>query len=206
MPHTCLTWALAFGFNRLFMKNIARFLLLSFLVYFGGFLISWVDTNSHLLKKLDKTIEKSWDIDNISKQEIKSNAAESGEKDRKLFELWQQDSLIGYAVLNRSYGCRVGGCAVYSASSEKDGSYDPFYYSILTDTHFAIKNVSILEYYSEYGYEITNKKWLAQFIGKSGKDLEYGNNIDAISGATISVKSLIENVDETLLELKKAVN
>ena len=94
MLGTFLTWALVFGFNRLFMKNMARFLLLSFLVCAGGFLISWADTSSHLLKKLDKTIAKTWDIENISKQEIKINAEEMSEKDRQLLSYGSKIRLL----------------------------------------------------------------------------------------------------------------
>jgi len=184
----------------------SRFLLLFLMVFAGAVLVSWADSNARLIKKVDKSIIKTWDIENVSKREIGRSDEVSAENERQFYELWQEDSLIGYAVLNRSYGCRVGGCAVYSPTTLKEGSYDPFYYSILTDTHFSIKNVTILEYYSEYGYEITSKRWLSQFIGKLNGEIKYEENIDAISGATISVKSLIDDVNETLLELEKVVN
>jgi hypothetical protein len=35
-----------------------------------------------------------------------------------------------------------------------------------------------------------NKGWLRQFIGITGCELDYGKDIDAISGATISASSL----------------
>ena len=77
-------------------------------------------------------------------------------------------------------------------------------YSIITDENFVIKNVRVLEFYSEYGYQITNKKWLKQFIGLDGQNLEYNNEIDAISGATISVKSLIDDVEIACKLLREA--
>ena len=57
--------------------------------------------------------------------------------------------------------------------------------------------VEIFNYQATYGYEITNKRWLKQFIG-FGEDelLEVGKNIDAISGATISVHAITYDIQE----------
>ena len=44
-------------------------------------------------------------------------------------------------------------------------------------------------------YEISSKWWLSQFIGKkAGKDMKYKENIDALSGATISAQSITESL------------
>mgnify|MGYP000338701809 FL=1 len=58
-------------------------------------------------------------------------------------------------------------------------------------------------YREEYGGEIGSTRWLRQFIGKTIQDnLEYKNNIDAISGATISVRSMINATNNVLKTIK----
>jgi len=54
-------------------------------------------------------------------------------------------------------------------------------------------------YREDRGGEIGSKRWLRQFIGKSkGEFLKYQKDIAAISGATISVKSMTTEVNKIL--------
>ena len=53
----------------------------------------------------------------------------------------------------------------------------------------------MLEYSSDYGYEISSKNWLKQFKGFTGCDLKYGGReVDVISGATVSGKSIVSDI------------
>ncbi len=68
-----------------------------------------------------------------------------------------------------------------------------------------IKRVQVLEYNAEYGFEICNKNWLKQFSDKSGGNISYSNDIDAVAGATISGNSITNHINflgNTLTELK----
>ncbi len=187
---------------RLFIKTTAFLLVL----LAGLLCTSWIETDARLLKKMDKQISSVFKINTLVKQEINIQTEENTPNNRTLYRLLFNDTIVGYALLNRSYGCRVGGCAVYSSTTDKEGNYDPFYYSILTDQHLQIKNVQVLEYFSEYGYEITNKNWLAQFVGTTGRGLVYGKDVDAISGATISVKALLEDIDAASVMLHQHIS
>ena len=76
--------------------------------------------------------------------------------------------------------------------------YKTFDYLVLLDKDNTIKLVKILVYRENYGYEITAKRWLARnFIGIS----EPRVFVDAISGATISVKSLKYSINYLLKQL-----
>jgi len=70
------------------------------------------------------------------------------------------------------------------------GRIDDFDYMVLYDPGFFIKDIQILVYRSEHGYQIMNKKWLQQYFGSTGCDMEYGKDIQALSGATISANAL----------------
>ena len=78
---------------------------------------------------------------------------------------------------------------------------------ILFDPSFTIKKASVLIYREDYGGEIGSKRWLSQFIGKTFFDkFIYRKNVAAISGATISVNSMTDAVNDILVYLKDLKN
>ena len=75
------------------------------------------------------------------------------------------------------------------------GQYDYFDYLVVFNSDLTIKKVKILHYREDYGYEISSRWWLSQFLGKkAGKEMRYKDDIDALSGATISAKSLTDSL------------
>ena len=63
--------------------------------------------------------------------------------------------------------------------------------------------MKILVYREDHGGEIGSKRWLKQFIGKTlTHNLKYQKDIAAISGATISARSMTFEVNKLL----KAIN
>ena len=74
---------------------------------------------------------------------------------------------------------------------------------VLLDKDLIVLKSKILLYREEYGGEIGSTRWLKQFIGKKGGDeLKLGDNIIAISGATISVRSMTNAMNDFLKSLK----
>ena len=96
------------------------------------------------------------------------------------------DSLIGYMVF---------------ASAK--GRYDYFDYLILTGNQLKIKEIVILEYRSDHGYQIASKRWLAQFIGYNGEEAyRPGQQVDAISGASLSSANLCDDLFQIMKRLR----
>ena len=79
-----------------------------------------------------------------------------------------------------------------------------FDYLIILGLDLKIIDSKVLVYRENWGGEIGSKRWLKQFKHK-GKDdrLIYMKDISAISGATISVKSMIETVNLFLDSVNK---
>ena len=101
---------------------------------------------------------------------------------------------IKYVYIGRVNSCRAGGCSANNELSNKD-EFEYFDYFIFYDNVLNIKLVKIFHYQATHGQEITAKSWLKQFTKYDGKnDLEVGKNIDAISGATISVYAITFDV------------
>lgn len=159
-------------------------------------LTSWTSDNEKLEKKIDKVVEKTYDEEITRTQlDVPDDVLMFPEYD-EVHELTNDSGLVGYLVLNRAYCCRVGGCAVWDPE-EQDEGHDIFYYVTIVDPDLIIETVRVIEYHSEYGYEITNKKWLDQFVGTNGCGLSIKDDIDGITGATISAESMVFNMDNT---------
>ena len=118
----------------------------------------------------------------------------------ELYRLDNQAETVGFLLLRRGLGCKIGGCG--NASDQGTGqicssdgtAYEYFDYTVLLDTNLTILKIAVVDYPGDYGYEITSKGWLKQFVGYKGSKLTYGKNIDAISGATISANSLTVDI------------
>ena len=112
--------------------------------------------------------------------------------DHQVFSLVKEDSIIGYSIISRALGCNIGGCEKPSSSN----AFEQFFFMTAFDRDKNIKKVRVLEYTSNHGYQVANKGWLKQFEDK--KQFKVGQNIDAISGATISVKSITSGVNNQI--------
>ena len=85
--------------------------------------------------------------------------------------------------------------------TDAQGRFDRFDLMIVTDQSNAIRLIKILKYRSDYGSEITNKRWLGQFYGPRKGEFVLRKNIDAISGATFSSGGLVDEINAVLKEL-----
>jgi len=88
---------------------------------------------------------------------------------------------LKYAYMGRVNTNRSGN------QSENDGS-DYLDYIIFYSPTFEIQRVKVIRFSSEHGAEVCSAGWLKQFIGHTpGKNLIVGKNVDAVSGATVTV-------------------
>lgn len=148
----------------------------------------------YLINKMNRAAIKIWGKNiNFSKKTHSESIS-----DHHIFKINLADSLAGYAIVSRALGCKIGGCSV---ENTKESSFEEFYYITLVNTNHKIQQVKVLEYTSDYGYQIANKGWLKQF--QQGGKFTVNENIDAISGATISVNSITQGVNDQLNLLTK---
>jgi Na+-translocating ferredoxin:NAD+ oxidoreductase RnfG subunit len=75
-------------------------------------------------------------------------------------------------------------------------SSEYFDYYILFDENKTVRKVGVYNYMATHGQEITAKGWLKQFTGYDGfAPLQVDKDIDAISGATISVYAITADIE-----------
>ncbi|MDX1285586.1 MAG: FMN-binding protein, partial [Draconibacterium sp.] len=86
----------------------------------------------------------------------------------------------------------------YTVFTHSKGRYNPFDYILILSEDLTIRMVRILKYRSEFGGEIASKKWLRQFENYSSGELRYKKEISALSGATISAKSIVDDIPKVL--------
>ncbi|MFC2104134.1 hypothetical protein ACFLS4_02125 [Bacteroidota bacterium] len=125
-------------------------------------------------KKFEKEISKHFESEIIRKVKIN----ELSNNNELFFSVYNGEKKIGLVVLTST-----------------KGRFDKFDYMIIYNTEFEIELIRILVYRSEYGSEITAKRWLSQFYTKKEDSLKYGSDIQAISGATFSASSLTKSIN-----------
>lgn len=122
-----------------------------------------------------------------------SNRSEPG---GAFYKIRHGDSLMGYLYTGRVNSCRKGGCSVPDYI-DLAGDHEFFDYFVLFSPSKKVLQVVVHNYEATHGHEITAKGWLKQFTGYDGrKPLTAGKEIDAISGATISVQGIVEDISE----------
>jgi len=93
------------------------------------------------------------------------------------------------------YGLLQDGKIVgYLLSTQAKGRFDYFDYSIFYSEDLTVLGLMVTVYRSTHGAGICQKKWLHQFVGYNGGKLTVGREIDAISGATFSTSSMVDDI------------
>jgi len=160
------------------------------LLFFISSLFLSINPLDRIQKRIDKEIKSTFEIDSynleiISVDELISNTLPSSFTDN-----------FNKIIINNEI---VG----YSYYSKAPSLYNLYDYLIILDKDLKIKKSKILAYREDYGGEIASGRWLKQFVGKSSiNSFLYSKDISAISGATISVKSMINAVEDFMLSIK----
>lgn len=145
----------------------------------------------NIQKRVDKEIKASFDIEDFSFSNIVIDSNITKELPSKfgkdnLFKIESNKEILGYAYVAKA--------------PSKTAEFD---YLVLLDKDLIILKSKVIVYREEYGGEIGSKRWLKQFTGKTqNDDLKYGENIMAIAGATISVRSMTNAMNNLLQSLK----
>lgn len=165
------------------LKHVLAILITTFMLSFG--------LPKNIQKKVDAVIKSTFNIEHFElsamlfSQEITHTLPATFGIDN-LFKIEDTNILIGYAYIGKA-----------------QSKTDEFDYLILLDKDLVIVKSKVLIYREDYGGEIGSKRWLKQFIGKSYNDrLIFGDNIAAISGATISVQSMTAAINNVLASIK----
>lgn len=110
---------------------------------------------------------------------------------------------LAHVYIGRVFSCRAGGCAAGSTHDTELGS-EYFDYYIIFDTSGKVSHIRVYNYAATHGQEVTARSWLKQFNGFEGtRSLTVGKDIDAISGATISVYAITADIEYQTKQLRQ---
>ena len=144
------------------------------------------------VKKMDKTLAKLWPEQIISKELVKIS---STTKEKLSFKL---DDKTIYKVTNQKESDS------YIYLSKGFGKMNEFDYMVVFNQDLSILKVKVLVYREDQGGEIGSNRWLKQFLGKSNpEEMKFGHDIQNISGATMSARSLTEDVKKVVKRMNE---
>lgn len=139
-------------------------------------------------KKVDREIKDEFEVSTYSYEGVVVPQELQGKLPSDVtvlnfLKIQHAGNLLGYVYLDQA--------------PSKTAEFD---YLVIFDKELKIARTKVLVYREEYGGEIGSRRWLRQFTGKS-KASEL-NHIAAISGATISVRSMKKAVKDILASVE----
>ena len=151
------------------------------------FLIVGFTTSKRVDAIIKKEITSLFNIENYTKESL-SISEELNEElpiqitETNFFKINSNEELVGYYYFGQAYG-----------------KADYFDFIVIFDKELIVSKVKVVAYRESHGGEVGSKRWLKQFEGvTTHKELIYGDDIAGISGATISVKSMTNEVNKLL--------
>jgi len=143
-------------------------------------------------KKLHKSLEQYFEKEDYLKKELRVSDSILYKTNSYFYHVENRSQTQDvYLVITIANGCKLGGCDIEHGQEEE---FEQFYVLSLFTEESKLVALKIIDYPSEHGYEVTSKWWLKQFIKHQGESYEYAKNIDGISGATVSAKSMIREM------------
>lgn len=176
------------------MWRESKFKVLSVAVVFTALSLFGFGTQKispQLQEKIDNAVKNTFEVDKFTLEQLPVDAGLNGKTPAEmggenLFNILKEGKSLGYVYLG-----------------EAPSMKKVFDYVVLFNPDMSVKKSKILIYREDYGRQVGSQRWLKQFIGKkSGESLTYGKDIDAISGATISAKSMTLAVSNVLLSMQ----
>jgi Na+-translocating ferredoxin:NAD+ oxidoreductase RnfG subunit len=90
----------------------------------------------------------------------------------------------------------------FAVVDAEKGMHEPIDYAVQLSVTGTVQRIEILVYREAYGDEVRSERFRKQFRGKdAGDPIEAGEDIDIISGATISSRSVARGVKRDVLVL-----
>ena len=108
-------------------------------------------------------------------------------------------SVLGYLPKKKAYVVFVaktkGKIDGYAIIDEEMGQHQPITFGVKVDAKGQVQRLEVMVYREGYGDEIRENRFRRQFVGKSAQDaIRFGDDVSAISGATISSKAMAVGV------------
>ena len=149
-------------------------------------LIGLNPVNNRVDKLIQKEVQKTFEIEHfesipvVVSDDVKLETPVNV-NGNNYFTIENNSEVIGYYYLGQGFG-----------------KADYFDFIVIFNQDLIVSKVKVLVYREDHGGEIGSKRWLRQFEGKApGQELKY-NDVIAISGATLSARSITEEMNKAM--------
>lgn len=161
------------------MTSVIKFFVIGFLVVSNPF-------NNRVEKLIQKEVKNTFEIENFEKTPIVLSEDFNAETPitvdgKNFFTIQNSEEIIGYYYLGQGFG-----------------KADYFDFIVIFNKDLIVSKMKVLVYREDHGGEIGSKRWLKQFIGKSPEEELSYNDVIAISGATLSARSITEETNKAI--------
>lgn len=111
---------------------------------------------------------------------------------------------LGYAPPKHSYTFYVattgGHVDGYALVDDQLGKHEPITFAVQLTPQAKVVRQEVVVYREKYGHEVRHPRFRRQFVGKGpGDELRLGREVDVISGATYSCRSMSVGVQRAIL-------
>lgn len=174
--------------------NKVLFFILTVCGICGG-LLNPLDSFAEELIKADKALQQIFPKGVPQKETRTLSSAEIAEVEKNAkvdFQGSHLSEIIFYKVYENN--ALLG----YAYEDTVIGKWGPIHYLIGLDPQGRILKTIILDYQEIRGKPIAKKRFLNQYQGKDLSHLRFGKDIDGITGATISSRSLTDGIRKLL--------
>ena len=164
------------------------------------------ETDPKLLNRIEKRCTKLFDAHiNLELIEHNFNFPENLGKIHAIYSVSTDSNKLGTVAYMEVLTCHFGGCTndknnIDNTVREKLESL------IILDSNHEIIQIDIIDFESNYGYEISAKWWLKQFYNNKPGAFSMHDNIDGISGATISCNQYIDAINRLAAIMSSPAN
>lgn len=108
-----------------------------------------------------------------------------------------------YVVFVATTGEHVDG---YAIIDDEKGQHELITFAVKLSATGVVERQEVMVYRESYGEEITDPRFRKQFVGKTAKDpVRAGQDIDVVTGATISSRSMAIGVRRALILVEELV-
>ncbi len=155
--------------------------------------------DDNIERKIERRVTKLFDnattIDRINY--IPNGFYNKNKTVQSFYRIVKSTENVGHVIHGMTHVCYFGGCTTFTDQSKK-ANREELEYLIYFNSSQQIMYIDIIDFESNYGYEISAKWWLKQFLNKRPGHFKLGENIDGISGATVSCENFVEAVNELI--------
>jgi Na+-translocating ferredoxin:NAD+ oxidoreductase RnfG subunit len=180
------------------LKTVITGLVFTSACFLGGFVApARADVFFTVRELLSEQFRQS---ERVTHVKVRPNSVQRERIERRLGRSLGRSEYTFYVAMS---GGRVDGYALFD---DERGQHEPISFATFFDTHGQVTRVEIVAYREPYGDGIRGERFRRQFVGKNATSgYRPDQDVDAISGATISSRSMCAGVERATVLLSETL-